>query len=160
VLGPAPEAEESFDPFAHKPPFRPRRNPAKLWTIAAVVAAGLMLLATAAIWFGIPRIGSEIGLPRSETPLKISGQIERQPLASGNSLLTLTGRITNPTDQVQRVPQIRAELLDSAGKAVYAWSISPPVSELQPRQSATFNSAEVNVPPSASTLSLKFGPIL
>src|SRR6478735_7753034 len=39
ILGPAPAPEpESFDAFAHQPPFRPRRNPARLWTIFALVA--------------------------------------------------------------------------------------------------------------------------
>ncbi|MEL0253108.1 MAG: zinc-ribbon domain-containing protein, partial [Novosphingobium sp.] len=35
----APEAEDAPSPFDHQPPFRPRRNPAKLWTIAAVAFA-------------------------------------------------------------------------------------------------------------------------
>jgi predicted Zn finger-like uncharacterized protein len=158
VLGPAPEVEESFDAFAHKPPFRPRRNPAKLWTIAAVVAAGLMLLATVSIaWFGVPRLGGDLGLQRGATPLTITGQIERQPLASGNDLLTLTGRITNPTDQVQRVPQIKAELRDVGKRAVYSWAISPPVAELKPHESVPFNSAEVDVPLGARDLHLSFG---
>jgi predicted Zn finger-like uncharacterized protein len=161
ILGPAPAAEESYDAFAHEPPFRPRRNPAKLWTIVAATAAALMLLAAAAVaWFGLPRIGDELGLQRSAADrLTISSpRIERNTLASGNQLLTLTGRINNPTDQVQRVPQIRAELRDAGKRPVYSWSISPPVSELQPHQSATFNSAEVDVPPSARDLHLSFGP--
>ena len=151
--------EENFDAFAHQPPFRPRRNPAKMWTIAAVTAAVLMLIATAAIlWFGVPRLGSDLGLQRNASPLTLTGAIERSPLASGNELLTHTGRITNPSDQVQRVPQIRAELRDANKRPVYAWSISPPVSELQPHQSATFNSAEVDVPLGARDLHLSFGP--
>jgi predicted Zn finger-like uncharacterized protein len=159
IIGPAPAVEESFDAFAHEPPFRPRRNPAKLWTAIAVIAAALMLVATAAIgWFGVPRLGTDLGLARSATPLKISGEIQRQPLASGNNLLTLSGRISNPTDQVQRVPQIKAELRDISKRAVYSWAISPPVSELQPHQSVPFNSAEVDVPDGARDLHLSFGP--
>ena len=159
ILGPAPTAEESFDAFAHQPPFRPRRNPAKLWTIVAVGAAALMLLATAAIaWFGVPRLGSNLALSRTATPLEITGQIERQPLASGNNLLTLSGRITNPTDEVQRVPPIKAELRDVRKIAVYSWAISPPVKNLQPGKSVPFNSAEVDVPEGARELHLSFGP--
>jgi predicted Zn finger-like uncharacterized protein len=150
VLGPPPpEPEpENYDAFAHEPPFRPRRNPARLWTLVAVLAAVLMLAATAAIYsFGLPELGVDIALPgRGATPLKLEFQAENRTLASGNALLTVTGRISNPTQSVQRVPQLRAEVRDAGGKAVYSWSISPPVSELQPGQSATFNSAEVNVP--------------
>jgi len=150
VLGPAPPAEpENYDAFAHEPPFRPRRNPARMWTIIAIVAGALMLAATAAVLsFGLPELGVDIALPgRGSTPLKLEHyEAENRTLASGNALLTVTGRIINPTQSVQRVPQLRAEVRDLSGKVVYSWSISPPVSELQPGQSATFNSAEMDVP--------------
>ena len=159
MLGPAPPPEpEDYDAFAHQPPFRPRRNPARLWTIFAIIAAVLMLAATAAVYsFGLPELGVDIALPgRGKTPLRLEFQAENRTLASGNALLTVTGRITNPTQSVQRVPQLRAEVLDAQANAVHSWSISPPVSELQPRQSATFNSAEMDVPPSAVRLHLYF----
>ena len=147
VLGPAPEPED-YDAFAHEPPFRPRRNPARMWTILAIVAAALMLAATAAIYsLKLPELGVDLALPgRGGTPLKLDYSAENRILASGNALLTVTGRIINPTQKVQRVPQLRAEVRDSAGKTVHSWSISPPVSELQPGQSATINSAEMDVP--------------
>lgn len=160
LLGPAPTPEpEDYDAFAHQPPFRPRRNPARMWTIIAVVAAALMLAATVAVYsFGLPELGVDIALPgRSSTPLKVESiQAENRTLASGNALLTVTGRITNPTQKVQRVPQLRAEVRDAAGRAVHSWSISPPVSELQPGQSATFNSAETDVPTNGAKLHLGF----
>jgi predicted Zn finger-like uncharacterized protein len=158
LIGPAPAAEEGFDAFAHQPPFRPRRNPAKMWTIIVAVAAALMLIATAAIaWFGLPQLSNDLVM-RTATPLTISGKPERQSLASGNDLLTVSGMITNPTDQVQRVPPIKAELRDISKRAVYSWAISPPVKELQPRQSVPFNSAEIDVPEGATDLHLSFGP--
>lgn len=162
LIGPAPEAEENFDAFAHEPPFRPRRNPAKMWNLIAIGAAALMLVATAAIsLFGVPHFGKDLGLQQAASPLTIeSGLPERNKLASGNELLTLSGRITNPTDQVQRVPQIKAELRDANKRSIYSWAISPPVSELQPHQSATFNSAEVDVPLGARDVHLSFGPTL
>jgi predicted Zn finger-like uncharacterized protein len=151
IIGPAPPAEsEDYDAFAHEPPFRPRRNPARMWTLIAILAAALMLGAIAAIYsFGMPALGVDIALPgRNATPLQVRDvQVENGTLASGNVMLTVTGRITNPTQSVQRVPQLRAEVRDPGrAKPVHSWSISPPVSELQPGQSATFNSAEMDVP--------------
>jgi predicted Zn finger-like uncharacterized protein len=159
LLGPAPSEPQDYDAFAHQPPFRPRRNPARIWTLVAIVAAMLMLAATAAVYsFGLPELGVDIPLPgREATPLRLEYQAENRTLASGNALLTVTGRIGNPTNRVQRVPQIRAELRDAQGRTVYSWGISPPVSELQPGQSATFNSAEVDVPRSAKRMNLRFG---
>ena len=156
MLGPPPAEDEDFDAFAHQPPFRPRRNPARMWTIASIVAAGVMLSAVAAIsWFGFPNLtaGSQV------SPFEIKGSAQRQNLASGNELLTVSGRITNLTDEVQRVPQIRAELRDSQDRGVYRWAISAPVTELGPRQSANFNSAEVGVPRGAKKLHLSAGTV-
>jgi hypothetical protein len=154
MLGPAPPPEpEDYDAFAHQPPFRPRRNRARMWTIVAIVAALLMLAATAAVYsFGLPELGVDIALPgRGVTPLEVEEvRAQHSTLASGNSLLTVTGRITNPTRSVQRVPQLRAEVREPDGRTVvYSWSISPPVADLQPGQSATFNSAEMDVPTAA-----------
>jgi hypothetical protein len=163
MLGPEPEPEgdaEQFDAFAHEPPFRPRRNRARLWTALTIAAAIIMLAATAAIlYFGVPGTGGSLAIGRvGGTPLKIEGKGERGRMASGNELLTVSGQITNPTDEVQRVPPIRAELRDAQGRAVYTWPISPPVSELQPGATATFNSAEVDVPRGATAINLSFGP--
>lgn len=160
LIGAAPPAED-YDAFVHEPPFRPRRNPAKMWTLIALIAAALMLAATAAIaWFGFPRFGGSFAMIHNGggSPLRIENQrAERGTLGSGNELLTVTGQIVNPTDQVQSVPQIRAELQDASGHTVYSWAISPPVSELQPHQNATFNSAEVDLPKDARRVHLTFG---
>jgi predicted Zn finger-like uncharacterized protein len=167
LLGPTPSPpppQENYDAFSHEPPFRPRRNPAKMWTIAAIVAALLMLAALAAIlWFGVPRMSGNFAMigTNAGSPLKIENErVERNALGSGNELLTVTGQIVNPTDSVQRVPQIRAEMQDASGRTVYSWAISPPVSELQPHQNATFNSAEVDLPKDAKRVHLDFGKTL
>ena len=157
---PAPAApRERFEAF-EEPPFRPRRNPAKMWTIAAIVAFVLMSAATAAIWyFGLPSLGRWAGMPVDPgTTLSITGDVERRELASGNELLEVRGEIINGTDYVQRVPQIRAELKDAQDRVVYSWSIAPPVRQLRPRERAAFTSANLDVPRGGRRLSLTFGP--
>jgi hypothetical protein len=162
IIGPAPAPEdEDFDAFAHEPPFRPRRNTARMWTMVSFVAAALMLSAVAAIyWFGFPNLSARIGLAAAEEVFKVEsvGSPRREKLASGNELLTVSGRITNVSDQVQRVPQIRAELRDASRNPVYRWSISAPVAQLGPGESVTFNSAEIDVPPRARSLNFRLGP--
>lgn len=158
----APPEGASFDAFASSPPFRGRRNPARMWTLLAVAAAVLMSAAALALhYFGLPAFGqSLVPVGDGSTPLRIVGQnADRRPLGSGNVLLMVTGRIVNPTDRTQRVPQIRAAVVDPSGRAVYRWSIAPPVVELGPGQSATFNSAEVDVPETGGNVRLDFGPI-
>ena len=156
-----PVVEEPIDYAELEGEDRPRRNPARRRTLIAILAALIMLAAVAAIsWFGIPGIaapGALAGRGADALSISLIGKPERRTLESGNELLALTGRIENTTDAVQRVPQIRADLRDATGRVVYSWQISAPVPELQPRQSATFNSAEVDVPVGAKALSLSLG---
>lgn len=158
----AEDEEEGYDPFAHEPPFRARRNPARMWTMLAIAAAVLMLAAVAAIsYFDVLGTNDAVASPAGGSPLvlEVTRRPERRLMESGNELLMVTGRIVNPTAEVQAVPPIRAELRDAQGRVVYSWSIAPPVRELQPRGRVAFNSANVDVPRGGRVLSLTFGPV-
>ena len=144
---------------AEAPRSRPRRNPATRWTIAAVVAGLLMAGAALAVQFvGLP---DWVGIPvQTGDVLSIVDQNARTSrLERGNAVLEVSGTIVNQTDQVQRVPQILAELKDAQGRSIYSWSIAPPVADLQPRGRVAFNSANVGVPRGGRQLSLTFGTI-
>jgi predicted Zn finger-like uncharacterized protein len=157
ILGGPAESPVSYDSLTNQPPFKARRNPARMWTMLAILAALLMLGAVAALsYFGAPAIGGQSG--GAETPLVIQSTREpdRTTLESGNELLTVYGRVVNRTQKPQRVPPIRAELTDSQGRIVYSWAISAPVSELAPGASTNFNSAVVDVPASVKRLKLNF----
>ena len=121
----------------------------------------LVIAAAAAFWFlapsewkaraGIAGVGA--------TPLQLMiTTSDRQPLESGNELVAISGRVINPTDQEQNVPPIRAELRDKQTKAlVHRWTIAPPARVLAPRSSASFNSAEVDVPKGGDELTVTLG---
>ena len=160
---PAPSWDRSAPaPPLEEPPFRPRRNPARLWTIAAILAAALMGGAAIAInYVGLPNVGRWVGIPvQTGDVLSIVDQNARTSrLERGNAVLEVSGTIVNQTDQVQRVPQILAELKDAQGRSIYSWSIAPPIGELQPRGRVAFNSANVGVPRGGRQLSLTFGAI-
>jgi predicted Zn finger-like uncharacterized protein len=87
----------------------------------------------------------------------VTTHMDRQRLASGNELLTVTGRVINPTGKEQDVPPLQAQLKTRAGKVVYSWTIAPPARTLGPGASASFNSAEVNVPPGGDELTITLG---
>lgn len=150
------------DPFAHAPPFRPRANPTRRWTMAAAAAAVLLAGGTAAIlWFGTPSIAAKLGLPGGSFDVPLRFQLVRDPerrtLPNGNELFAVTARIVNPTPTTQRVPDILVELRDAPkGRVVYNWTITPPRRTIGPNGSIEFNSAEVNVPPGARALNLSF----
>jgi predicted Zn finger-like uncharacterized protein len=152
---PQQEEPQNYDAFAHEPPFRARRNPAKMWTILAAVAALLMIGAIFALsYFDLP--GSTKQAAASSLVIQATRDPDRTKLESGNELLTVYGRVLNSGDKQQRVPPIKAELVDAQGRVVYAWSISAPVAELGPGKSTNFNSAVVDVPRGARRLRLDF----
>jgi predicted Zn finger-like uncharacterized protein len=152
--------QPQFDAFAHRPPFKPRRNPAKRWTAAAMVAGTSMLIGAGAILYsGQPGIAAQLGLPigTTETPLQFADKnIDRRNLASGNELFAVSGRIINPTGTMQRVPDVRAELRDTQNRLVYSWTIEPKVRSLGPKAGIEFNSAKLDVPANSHVLELSF----
>jgi predicted Zn finger-like uncharacterized protein len=129
------------------------------WLMAILIAMVLVAAVALAFWFLAPdSLRQQIGMAAaSPTPLQIApGVPERQKLASGNELVVVTGRVINPSSKHQQVPPIEAQLRDSSGRLLYAWTIAPPARTLPPGGSATFNSAEMNVPSSGldSTVTL------
>jgi hypothetical protein len=163
---PDPVAEvERFDAFAPAPPFRPRRNPAKRWTLAAGIVSVLLLGGIAAVqFFGTPTfvtgLLAKAGLPGGQVDVPLLLEVPRKPerreLPSGNELFALTGRVINPTDSAQRVPDILAELRDAQGRVVYGWTITPPKRTIEPRGKIEFDSAEIDVPKGSKKLNLSF----
>jgi hypothetical protein len=134
-----------------------RRRRLGLWLFLALAA--LAAVAAAAYYLGMLNLGQPQA--SAEGPLKIeySREPERTVLASGNELLRVYGRVVNVSGEAQRVPQIRADLKDGSGRVVHSFFISAPVTELQPKESATFDSAETGVPSSAREVNLNFGQI-
>ena len=149
-----------YDAFAPRPPFRPRRNPFRRWTAAAVAASVAMLVGIAAIlYLGTPGVAAKVGLPigKIETPqLFADKQIERRNLSSGNELFAISGKVVNPTGERQRVPDIRVDLKDQQERVVYRWTITPSQRELGPSGTILFNSAKLDVPANSKMLELSF----
>ena len=149
--------EDEFAPFGPRDYVEeaPKRRALPLLLLVLLVAA-----AAIAFWFLAPlEWKSRLGIAQAgETPLTLSlTHHGRQALASGNELLAITGRVINPTGKTQAVPPIRAQLTKSSGEVVYSWTIDPPAQRLSPGASATFNSAEVNVPPGGEQLTVTLG---
>ncbi|VVS98045.1 conserved hypothetical protein [Sphingomonas sp. EC-HK361] len=169
VIPPAPQvaafagaepAAADYDAFAHRAPFRARRNPARLWTIAAIAAAVFMVVAAGAIlWSGAPGLLQRIGIPvgSGENPLKlVNNPIERRELANGSELFAISGRVINPSGSRQRVPDIRADLKDASNRTVFSWTITPEQRTLGPGGTIDFNSAKLDVPANSKQLELSF----
>ncbi|MBA3511235.1 hypothetical protein, partial [Sphingomonas sp.] len=151
--------DDDFRPFRYEAEEPPRsRSPLLTVLLVALLIAAL----AAAFWFLAPAEWKQrIGIAGAgETPLQLMmTHSDRQKLASGNELLAVSGRVINPTDENQDVPPIRAQLRSATGELVYSWTIAPPARTLPPGASATFNSAEVNVPAGGDELTITLGSV-
>lgn len=155
---PQPEPEDDqFSPFVVEDEIEPRRRrPLVAILLILTVVAAL----AAAFWFLAPaewKAGLGIGSAGASPLALVTTHMDRQRLESGNELLTVTGRVINPTSKEQDVPPLQAQLRTRTGQVVYSWTIQPPARTLPPGASASFNSAEVNVPPGGEELTITLG---
>jgi len=146
--------------FAHEPPFRPRRNPARMWTMLAVGFALMTTGAMAAVYqFGLP---DWLPLPQtghSEPDLKLTfpaARQERRPLNSQNDYFNISGTITNIGQNRRSVPSLLIVLRDARNRAVYTVEAAPPKPVLNPGENLTINTAIVDAPKAAVSAEVKW----
>ena len=150
-----PETEDEYSRFAYEPLFRPRRNPARMWTIAAVLFAVVALGAVAATaWFGLPSwmpfahalfAEDQPGL-KLDFPAKMQGQ---RPLSDQTWFFEANGTVTNVSQSARSVPAILAVLKDARGRIVFSAELHSPKRVLAPGESVSINEALVSVPKAA-----------
>ena len=160
--------QDSPSSFAHEPPFRPRRNPAKLWTVAAVAFALFVaaLIGTVSVW-GMPdwvppiSFGARPTFGAAEPDLVLEFPPERQDrrtLPNGTEFFGASGTVTNVGQETQKVPSILIVLRDARDRKVYEWEVRPPKSALAPGESVTINEAVTDVPRSAKVAEIGWKP--
>jgi hypothetical protein len=157
IVVPPPLSEDFEDrsQFAHEPPFRPRRNPAKIMTYAAIAFAALIAVAGGSLWYSGWLDGSFTASGK-EPDLKIvlHDNLELGRAADGSPFFIASGSIVNPTAQSQRVPDMMVTLKDASGRSVFNWRMKAPVRTLAPGATADFSQLKRDVPLASSKISV------
>ena len=154
-------APSSFD---HEPPFRPRRNPIKLWTAAAVGFALVVALLIAAVsYFGLPDwlpvARPTFGPTRPDLELSFpADRQDRRTLPNGTEYFGASGTVTNVGKDVRELPPILIVLRDAKNRIVYTWDVAPPKDALKPGESVSINEAVTDVPKSAKFAEIGWKP--
>jgi predicted Zn finger-like uncharacterized protein len=155
---------ETASRFEHEPPFRPRRNMAKLWTIAAGLFALLVVaLIGLATWFGLPAwlpsAQSTFGAGQPDLVLAFPAERQdRRTLPNGTEYFGASGTVTNVGKDPRDVPPILIVLRDAKDRVVYTWDVAPPRDSLKPGESVTINEAVTDVPKSARVAEIGWKP--
>lgn len=150
---PAPDPDWSS--FEHEPPFRPRRNPLKLYTLAASIFAAVALAAIGAVYYyGLPNwapfASSTFAEGQADLQLDFPpNRIDRRTLPNGKEFFGASGKVTNIGRQRRTVPPILIVLRDSKERIVYSWEVRSPKQQLNPGESVTINEAVTDVPRTA-----------
>ena len=147
--------DEAPSSFAHEPPFRPRRNPARMWTMLAVTFGVLALVAAVAVW----RLGLPAWLPFGHSPFAAGqpdlvlsfppNRQDRRSLANGGEYFGVSGTITNVGKQRRNVPLLVVILRDEKERKVYSWEITPSKRVLAPGEVLAVSEAMTDIPRSA-----------
>jgi predicted Zn finger-like uncharacterized protein len=164
-----PPFEDTPSSFAHEPPFRPRRNPARLWTGAAVAFALVVAALIGAVsYWGVPgwvpswTLGARPTFGAAQPDLVLEFPPDRQDrrtLPNGAEFFGASGTVTNVGEETRRVPPILIVLRDGRDRKVYEWEIRAPKGELAPGESVTINEAVTDVPRSAKFAEIGWKPV-
>jgi hypothetical protein len=156
--------DASRSSFAHEPPFRPRRNPAKMWMISAIVFALVALGAVGLVaryglpdWVPLSRptfAEAQAGLTLDFPP----NRQDRRTLPNGTEFFGASGTITNVGKVKRSVPSILIVLRDSHNRIVYTWEVAPPKRQLAPGESVTINEAITDIPRTAKKAQFGWKP--
>ncbi len=157
----APLADDVIVPPDNwEPPTRYRRNPAKLWTAAAL---GFVLLVGAlggALWyFGPPAwlVNMGLGWQRGQPGLVVLSPLRTERRETqGGEIFSVSGRIRNFGDRTQPVPPVVVELRDTQNRLVFSWLAKADKDVLEPGEEARIAEGRRDIPKAASTVVVRF----
>jgi hypothetical protein len=141
--------------FAHEPPFRPRRNPAKMMTYSAIAFAAFIAVAGGTLWYSGWLQGS-FAMSGKESKLKIvlHDNLALGRAADGSPYFIASGSIVNPTAEKLKIPNMLVTLKDASGRSIFNWEMKPPVGSLAPGATVDFSQLKRDVPLASSKISI------
>jgi hypothetical protein len=156
--------EESRSSFEFEPPFRPRRNRLRMWTMAASLFAVVALGAVALVaryglpdWMPLARATFAEAQPDLVLDFPPNRQ-DRRTLPNGTEFFGASGTVTNVGETRRAVPTILIVLRDARERIVYSYEVAPPKRTLAPGESMTVNEAVTDVPKSARIAEIGWKP--
>lgn len=154
-------SQEVEDGFESDGPTRPRRNPARLWTYAAIAFFVVIVAAGGALyWSGPPEWAVQSGLladaDEPDLGFYLVRPAERRTLPNGAEYFAFSARIRNSGSSVLPVPPVEVQLRDQQDRLVFSWTTRADKTELKPGEEASISESRLDIPKNAENLSLAF----
>ena len=158
---PSMDVEEDFSYQDDDEVVRPRRNPARLWTYAAIFFFVIIACAGGALYyFGPPQWAVRAGLladnQEPDLLFYLAKPAERRTLPNGSEYFAFSARIVNSGSTLMAVPPVEVQLRDRQDRLVFSWTTRADKAELKPGEEATINESRLDIPKNAENLSLAF----
>jgi len=103
----------------------------------------------ATVWPQSASVYSALGVKMKATGLDIQDVSFHRGVEAGQSVMTVTGTITNPTAHELPMSPLRAALIDDDRHELFHWTFTPNVMTLKAGQSTKF-STRLNDPPAGA----------
>lgn len=148
-------------------PRAPSRWPARLglgagWAalIAVILLIGWSALSfrqqIATIWPQSASLYAAMGMKPNASGIDIQDVAYKRDREGSQSVLSVTGRLTNTGSRELPVPQIRVALIDGDNREIYHWAFLPGVMTLHPGETKAFSTRLTNPPEAARHFELRF----
>lgn len=154
-VGSLADDEPTQSRFAHEPPFSQRRNPAKIWTLVAIIfALTIAAVGVAISYYGMPNIGLSSAAEEPDLTIVLNENLELNEREDGTPYFIASGSIVNPTGVKQTVPEMLVTLKDASGRPVYSWKMKAKARTIGPGAKVDFSEARLDVPLAAKQISV------
>ena len=156
--------EDEGSQFEYRAPFTKRRNPLRMWTLAALLFAALAGATAFAVnqyglpdWLPIQRPTFGINPPGLELDFPKDKQ-RKEPLESGEVIFRVRGTITNTSTESLDVPNLLVVFSDRRERQIGDWVVVPAKRRLAPGETVTVTEAIANIPAGAAVADLGWAP--
>ena len=147
------KAKESFDrrqkSVVGKLPLARVRRTARMGALVlllSMLVLGFSLRTDLVNWFpALAGLYATIGLPVNIVGLEFQDSKTINTLREGKIVMQISARIRSVATRPVAVPPVLVSLLNDQGKAVYEWTVTPSIAEMDPGEMMDFTSAAGNL---------------
>jgi predicted Zn finger-like uncharacterized protein len=125
--------------------------------LVSMLVLGFSLREDLVRWFpSLAGLYATMGLPVNVVGLEFQDSKTITTLRDGKMVMQISARIRSIAPRAVKVPPVLVSLVDGKGAAIYEWTVTPSVAEMEPGEVLDFSTEVNSPPPAATTVRLSF----